>query len=68
MTSWYKLEETDKIWWKDNDEAIGEMVFSFDKEEEFNFWQDYPHKLTPEQKAIFDAENAELVRDLKGQS
>ena len=42
------------------------MVFSFDKKVEFNFWTDYPKKLTAEQKAIFDAENAILVQDLKG--
>ncbi|AWY45439.1 hypothetical protein Q7267_11345 [Glaesserella parasuis] len=68
MISWYKNHKKDKVWWKDNDEKIGELVFSFDKVIEFNFWQDYPHKLTPEQKAIFDAENEILVRDLKGQS
>lgn len=67
MISWYKNHKKDKVWWKDNDEKIGELVFSFDKVIEFNFWQDYPHKLTPEQKAIFDAENEILVRDLKGQ-
>lgn len=68
MISWYKNHKKDKVWWKDNYEKIGELVFSFDKVIEFNFWQDYPHKLTPEQKAIFDAENEILVRDLKGQS
>ncbi|MDP0404804.1 hypothetical protein Q7Y91_11110 [Glaesserella parasuis] len=68
MISWYKNHKKDKVWRKDNDEKIGELVFSFDKVIEFNFWQDYPHKLTPEQKAIFDAENEILVRDLKGQS
>lgn len=67
MISWYKNEETDKVWWKDDDKVVGELVFSFDKKTEFNFWQDYPHKLTPEQKDAFDAENAILVQDLKGQ-
>ncbi|SUT93211.1 Uncharacterised protein [[Actinobacillus] rossii] len=67
MISWYKNHKKDQVWWKDDDEKIGELVFSFDKFTEFNFWQDYPHKLTPEQKAIFDAENEILVRDLKGQ-
>lgn len=66
MIFWHKSEETDKVWWKYDDETMGDMIFSFDKKNEFNFWQDYPHKLTPEQKAIFDAENAILVQDLKG--
>lgn len=67
MIYWDKYEDTDKVWWKRDTEKIGEWVFSFDKVTEFNFWQDYPHKLTPEQKAIFDAENEDIVRELKGQ-
>lgn len=66
MISWYKHEDSDQVWWKYDGESVGGMVFSFDKKAEFNFWQDYPHKLTPEQKAIFDKENAILVRELKG--
>lgn len=55
---WYKNEPTDKIWWLDNaDEKVGEWIFSFDKETTFNMFADYPHKLSAEQKAIFDKEN-----------
>lgn len=55
---WYKNEPTDKIWWLDNtDEKVGEWIFSFDKDHTFNMFADYPHKLTPEQKEIFDKEN-----------
>lgn len=55
---WYKNEPTDKIWWLDNsDERVGEWVFSFDKVHTFNMFSDYPHKLTPEQKEMFDREN-----------
>ena len=55
---WYKNEPTDKIWWLDNtDEKVGEWIFSFDKETTFNMFADYPHKLTAEQKEIFDKEN-----------
>lgn len=55
---WYKNEPTDKIWWLDNeDEKVGEWIFSFDKEKTFNMFEDYPHKLTEEQKEIFDREN-----------
>lgn len=54
---WYKNKPDDKIWWLDNRETIGEWVFSFDKEKEFNMFRDYPHALTAEQKKIFDQEN-----------
>ena len=35
----------------------GELKFSFDRETVFNLMTDYPEKLTPEQKEIFDKEN-----------
>lgn len=54
---WYKNEDTDKIWWLDNSDRIGEWEFSFDKKTIFNMFSDYPHKLTLEQKKIFDEEN-----------
>ena len=55
---WYKNEPTDKIWWLDNsDEKVGEWIFSFDKKTTYNMFADYPHKLTHEQKEIFDREN-----------
>ena len=54
----YKNEPTDRVWWLDNrEEAIGVLVFSFDKKEIFYLFQDYPWKLTKEQKEIFDMEN-----------
>ena len=53
----YKNKPSDKIWWMDNPERIGEWLFSFDKKKVFNMFSDYPHKLTPEQKQIFDKEN-----------
>lgn len=57
-SKWFKNYSDDKIWWLDNSkEAKGEFIFSFDKKTEFNMFQDYPHKLTPEQKQIFDEEN-----------
>ena len=42
MTTWFKHEESDVVWWKSNRDSVGEMIFSFDKKKEFNFWQDYP--------------------------
>jgi hypothetical protein len=53
----YKENPTDKIFWVDNQDMIGEYLFSFDKKTVFNLFSDYPHKLTAEQKAIFDKEN-----------
>ncbi len=55
--SWYKNNDADIIWWKDTPETKGEWLFSFDQKEVFNMFADYPHKLTPEQKEIFDKEN-----------
>lgn len=53
---WYKNKPSDKVWWKDG-ESLGEMIFSFDRIHEFNLWTDYPKKLTPDQKQVFDKEN-----------
>ena len=53
----YKNNSSDVIWWLDNSDVVGEWVFSFDKETSFNMFTDYPYKLTPEQKDIFDKEN-----------
>ena len=57
QNNWYKNKPTDKIWWLDNPNKVGEWVFSFDKKKTFNMFADYPHALTKEQKAIFVAEN-----------
>lgn len=53
----YKNEDTDKIWWVDTSDKVGVWEFSFDRETVFNMFRDYPWKLTPEQKEIFDREN-----------
>ena len=55
--AWYKHEPTDSIWWLETSDMDGEWIFSFDKVHTFNMFADYPHKLTPEQKEIFDREN-----------
>ncbi|MBQ1779801.1 MAG: hypothetical protein IIZ93_16730 [Acidaminococcaceae bacterium] len=55
--NFYKENPSDQIWWVDNPEVIGEWLFSFDRITVFNMFQDYPWKLTPEQKEIFDREN-----------
>ena len=54
----FKNDPADAIWWVDNaDDVKGEFVFTFDKKTFFNMFADYPHKLTAEQKKIFDEEN-----------
>lgn len=63
---WYKENETDRVWWVDNPDAKGVWLFSFDRETVFNLFEDYPYKLTPEQKAVFAKENpywAEFFKD-----
>ena len=61
----YKDNADHKIWSVETPEtrdSIGEMLFSFDKKNIFNFWTDYPEKLTPEQIKIFKNEYPELAR------
>lgn len=53
----YKENKTDKIWWLDTSDQVGLWIFSFAKKETFNMFADYLHKLTKEQKELFDKEN-----------
>lgn len=57
----YKEEENSLIWWVETPDTKGEYLFSFDKKTIFNFFQDYPQKLTPEQIEIFKKENPTLA-------
>ena len=52
---WEKLDDGDRVWWLVTD-SKGDHIFSFDKVKRFNLFVDYPHKLTEEQKEIFDRE------------
>ena len=57
-----------KFEWVDNPDQFGEMNFTFDGKKIFNLFQDYPHELTEEQKALFDKENpfwADFFKDRK---
>lgn len=57
----YKDSETDQIWQVDTHGQEGPYLFSFDQETVFNFWTDYPDKLTPEQIEIFKKENPTMA-------
>lgn len=61
LSDFFKKREDDLIWWTENMDTVGELLFSFDKERIFNFFRDYPQELTEEQKALFDEENPELA-------
>ena len=61
----YKNNPSDKVYWVEND-ALGVYEFSFDKKTIFNLFEDYPHKLTPEQRQIFDKENPYWANFFKG--
>ena len=53
----YKENSTDSIWWVDTSDQDGVFLFSFDKKQVYNLFSDYPHKLTAQEKEIFDKEN-----------
>ncbi len=57
LCKWYKENDSDQIWWKDNRDVEGEYVISFDRKTELNLFRDYPYAFTAEQKEIFDREN-----------
>lgn len=64
LSDFYKEKPGDKVWWIDDLDTVGIILFSFDKKRIFNLFRDYPQELTKEQKAIFDRENpfwAELL-------
>ena len=55
---YFKNDPNDIIFWLDNGSDVkGEFVFTFDKKTHFNLFADYPHKLSTEQKELFDREN-----------
>lgn len=61
--AFYKNNPGDTIYWVDDPETKGVHLFSFDKKKVYNLFEDYPHKLTAEQREVFDRENPEW-RDL----
>lgn len=55
--NFYKNNKSDKVFWVDNPDVIGELLFSFDRKRIFNLFKDYPDSLNDEQKKTFDSEN-----------
>lgn len=41
---------------------LGPILFSFDRKKIYNFWSDYPHKLTAKEKQLFDDEFPDLTK------
>ena len=58
----FQRKKGNLIWDTGRIDRIGEFLFSFDKKTVFNFWTDYPQKLTKEQIEIFKREKPELAR------
>lgn len=57
LSKFYKKQKSDKIYWIDDSDSVGNYMFSFDKKKLFNLFRDYPYGLTPYQKSVFDSEN-----------
>lgn len=61
----YQEKPGDRVWWVEND-LIGVYEFSFDRKKVYNLFADYPHALTPEERAIFDEENLDWANFFRG--
>ena len=59
----YKHNESDPIWLANriDSEERGPYLFSFDCEKVFNFWTDYPGRLTSEQVELFKKWNPTMA-------
>lgn len=54
----YKEEsEDDKVLFIRQQNVCGQIEFTFDKETIYNFFEDYPEKLTKSQRKLFDKEH-----------
>ena len=60
----YKNNKSDLISYVDTGDTEGKILFTFDGVKIFNFWTDYPERLTPEQIEIFKRENP-ILAELK---
>ena len=50
----YRKDKDSKVRWAYVKGYKGIHIFSFDRKKTFNLFQDYPYKLTEEEKRIFD--------------
>ena len=66
LSDFYHNKKGDKIWWVNEIDGIGKFLFSFDKKKIYSVFEDYPHKMTKEEKELFDKENPELSELLIG--
>lgn len=57
LSTFYKHYRSSKIWYISDIELIGSHYFSYDKEIVYNFWSDYPDKLTDDQIRQFKVDN-----------
>ncbi|KAA9298022.1 MULTISPECIES: DUF7675 family protein [Aerococcus] len=63
FTDWYKNSPESKIWQIDYIEgSFGPFLFSFDRQKIYNFWSDYPTKLTAREKELFDKEFPDMAQ------
>lgn len=59
---WFYKEDKNLIIWDVESDVYGPYYFSFDKKIIFNFWTDYPDKLTKEQIEIFKREKPIMAK------
>ena len=52
----YKHHDDDKVMFVTQPDVEGRIEFTFDKETVYNFFADYPEKLTRSQRELFDKE------------
>jgi hypothetical protein len=57
LSDFYKINKDDQIWWVNDRNSAGSLLFSFDRKRIFSLFRDYPCKLTEQEKELFDREN-----------
>ena len=60
-SNFHKNDKNDKIWTVEKIGYRGRFLFSFDTKTIYNFWTDYPEKLSPEEIEIFKKEFPDLA-------
>ena len=55
MSGKYSIDE--RFRWIRNPEQKGERLFTFDGKKIYSLFRDYPHELSPDEKACFDRVN-----------